>query len=264
VDDRTLASLEHENLVAMLSDMAALADGSVRRRERGIALNATGIPVILFNQLMVTDEDADEAAFEDGVAILRERQAPFVVNLRDETDDRWVPTVQRLGLVPISEEPWMPGMAVHPLPEPRGLAVPAGLEIRRATDEAGIEGHIAAASAGFGIPEAWFRGIFDERLLDDPDVAVYTGYVDGDAALSGLGFRSGNTIGVYNIATVEAYRKRGFGGAMTARVVDDGAAAGCDVAILQSSDMGYPIYERMGFRTVVRYRGWVERGPGPE
>lgn len=45
---------------------------------------------------------------------------------------------------------------------------------------------------------------------------------------------------------------------MTMRIVDDAAASGCDVAILQSSDMGYPIYERLGFRTVVEYMGYVD------
>ena len=33
---------------------------------------------------------------------------------------------------------------------------------------------------------------------------------------------------------------------MTARIATDGAAMGCDLAILQASTMGFPIYERMG------------------
>ena len=40
---------------------------------------------------------------------------------------------------------------------------------------------------------------------------------------------------------------------MVARVVGDGVASGCDVAALQASVMGRPIYERQGFRTVVSY-----------
>ena len=49
---------------------------------------------------------------------------------------------------------------------------------------------------------------------------------------------------------------------MTARVVADGVDAGCDVAALQASEMGRPIYERLGFRTVVRYAAYVHPGQG--
>jgi hypothetical protein len=45
---------------------------------------------------------------------------------------------------------------------------------------------------------------------------------------------------------------------MTARVAADGVSAGCDVAILQASDMGRSVYDRMGYRTVVEYVGYVE------
>ena len=92
---------------------------------------------------------------------------------------------------------------------------------------------------------------------------VYVGYTDGEPVTSGVGFRTGDTIGVYNIATIPSARKRGYGAAMTARIAADGAAAGCDVAILQASEMGRTVYERLGYRTVVEYMGYVEP-PKPE
>ncbi len=46
--------------------------------------------------------------------------------------------------------------------------------------------------------------------------------------------------------------------ATPARVVADGVVEGCDVAALQASEMGRPIYERLGFRTVVRYAAYVD------
>jgi len=78
---------------------------------------------------------------------------------------------------------------------------------------------------------------------------------------SGLGWRSGRTIGVYAISTVPAARRHGYGEAMTARVVADGIAAGCDVAALQASAVGRPIYERLGFRVDVLYNAYVKSAP---
>jgi hypothetical protein len=45
---------------------------------------------------------------------------------------------------------------------------------------------------------------------------------------------------------------------MTKRVMADGAAAGCNVAVLQSSDIGFKVYERLGYRTVIEYPGYAE------
>ena len=132
------------------------------------------------------------------------------------------------------------------------------LEIRRVTDAAGIDAHRRVVTAGFGTDRAVALGTACPDLLDRPECVVYVGYADGAPVASGLGWRSGRTIGVYSITTIESARRRGYGAAMTARVVADGVTAGCDVAALQASDLGRPIYERLGFRTVVRYAAYAE------
>jgi len=151
----------------------------------------------------------------------------------------------------------MSGMALHPsffvATEPL-----AGLEIQRALDRNGVHDHVLAGAEGFEIPPSWMEAIVTYGLIDLPEVALYVGYWDGQPVTTGLGIRTGRTIGVYNIATVQAARRRGFGSAMTMRIVADGAVAGCDVAILQASPMGYAVYERLGFRTVVEYDGFVD------
>jgi GNAT superfamily N-acetyltransferase len=108
------------------------------------------------------------------------------------------------------------------------------------------------------MPVARLEAIVTPKLVGSPAASLYVGYTDGVPVSTGLGYRTGRTIGVYNIATLESARRRGYGAAMTMRIVEDGAAAGCDVAILQASDMGKPIYERLGFRTVVEYFAYGE------
>jgi hypothetical protein len=41
---------------------------------------------------------------------------------------------------------------------------------------------------------------------------------------------------------------------VTARIMDDARRAGARLAVLQSSEMGFPLYQRLGFRTVCEMR----------
>lgn len=258
MNDAALADLEHANLVTAIGAAASQVPGARIERIGGVALIASGHPLRLFNQVLIVDPAATADDLAAAVAITRERGDAFVVNLRRGTDDRFAPAVAELGLIPVSARPWMPGMAIRPLPATGSVAPPApGFEIRRAADAQGVADHVRAAADGFEMPIEWLEAVVTGALLDRADAALYVGYADGVPVTTGLGIRTGDTTGVYNIATVPAARRRGHGAAMTMRIVDDGAAAGCDVAVLQASEMGYSIYERLGFRTVVEYEGYV-------
>lgn len=224
------------------------------REDGGVTAFGTGLPLALFNQIVVTDDDASDAGMNDAIEALQERRAPFYLVLRRGIDDRFGPLAIDLGLV--FEEGILPGMALHPIPPDPGA--PQRHEIRRIADAAGLDEHLRIVCEGFGVPEAVGRPWIGAELWERAGCTVYVGYTDGEPVSSGFGIRTGRTIGVYNIATLPSARRRGYGAAMTVRVVADGAASGCDVAILQASEMGRPIYERLGFRTVIGrdvYRG---------
>jgi hypothetical protein len=263
-DDLTLARRVHTNVVAaFVTAGRSMAGGRVVELD-GAAVVSTGLPLLLFNQVLVVDGVAPEgtaASIREGVGLFRSLGKRFAVTLRGGIDDAYLPVVRELGLEPLPESPWMPGMAMHPLPASAG-ELPAGLDIRAATDASGLADHASVLAAGFGMPLEWAMLFADEALLGAPGVTFYVGYRDGAAVTCGLGLRSGATIGVYNIATVESARRAGLGAAITMRVVADGVAAGCDTAILQASDMGLPVYLRLGFRTVSQYFGYAEPGTG--
>ena len=153
-------------------------------------------------------------------------------------------------------------MAAHASPE---------LEIRRVTDAAGIDLHCQVVTAGFGSDPAVARGTACPHLLDAARVRRLRWLRRGETRRLGPRLADRPDVGVYSIATVESARRRGYGAAMTAHVVVDGMGAGCDVAALQASAIGRPIYERLGFRTVVRYAARTSilcatrdgAGPGP-
>ena len=252
--DDELIALEHENWIAYLTGTVSCTSRARVTRADGVVTILTGLPFDWFNQLLVERDDATPDSLLAGVARAREQGDPFVVRLRGGVDDRFITTMARAGLEPEGEETSTPGMVAFPIDRDT-IARQAAfeLEIRRVTDAAGVDDHRQVVTAGFGSDAAVALGTACTGLLDRPDCVVYVGYANGRPVASGLGWRSGRTIGVYSIATVRSARGRGYGAAMTARVVTDGVDAGCDVAVLQASEMGRPIYERQGFRTVVRY-----------
>jgi GNAT superfamily N-acetyltransferase len=256
-DDELLA-LEHANWIGYLTGVVRCAEGATVTRAGGVVSILTGLPFDWFNQLLAEDDDATPDGLVDAITAARDLDSPFVVRLREGTDDRFVPTLVAAGFAPAPEELPTPGMAAFPI-DPDRIAghAAAGLEIRRVDDATGVGVHTHVVTAGFGSHPAVAQGTACRDLLDQPGCTVYVGYADGQPVVSGLGWRTGRTIGVYSIATIPSARRRGFGAAMTARVVADGAAAGCDVAALQASAMGRPIYERLGFGTVVDYVAWA-------
>ncbi len=104
------------------------------------------------------------------------------------------------------------------------------------------------------MPLAYIEHLMSDKLLGLPDVRIYVGYAKGAPVAASVLIMTNGIAGVYNVTTLDEFRRRGFGETMTRHAIREGAAAGCKVAALQSSDMGKPIYERMGFRTVAPYR----------
>ena len=258
MDDETLATLEHENMVATMVQAGASREGALVRESGGVTLIATGLPVRLFNQVLISGPEATDDGVRAAVDEVRTRTDRYALNLRAGPDDRFLPLVRQLGLVPVSATtPWLPGMALWPIGSVAAAPVPTGHEIRLVTDAQGVSDHVAVAADGFGMPAEWVEG-FLGKAIDDPASRIYVGYDDGVPVTAGYGKVTGRTVGIYNIATVPAARRRGNGAAMTMRIVDDAAADGCDVAVLQSSEMGKPTYERLGFRTVVEYIGYAD------
>jgi GNAT superfamily N-acetyltransferase len=259
---RELADLEHENWIGYLTGVASCNARTTVVRSGGVLTLLTGLPMDWFNQVLIEGERATPAALLDAVNDVRTQSNGFVVRLRHGIDDRFIPTLIQAGFEADAPETATPGMVAFPIDYDAIArhAVPE-LDIQPVTDAAGLDAHRRTATAGFGSDPAVADGTVCADLVGRPGCVVYLGYADGEPVVSGLGWRTGRTIGVYSIATIPEARRRGYAAAMTARVVADGARAGCDAAALQASAMGRPIYERLGFRTVVTYDAYSASPP---
>jgi GNAT superfamily N-acetyltransferase len=257
------AALEHENWIAYLTGVVRCTHTGFVHRDSGAVTILSDLPFDWLNQVLVEHAGATPAGLLAGIEA-GSGHAGFVVRLREGVDDRLIPALTEVGLAAADEAAITPGMVAFPIDSDALAAASAhsrlpGFEIHQVRDVAGIDDHRKVVTEGFGSAPAVGLGTTCPELLDRPECKVYVGYAGNVAVASGLGWRTGRTIGVYAIATIPSARRRGFGAAMTARVVLDGLAAGCDVAALQASELGRPIYERLGFRVDVRYVSYLPR-----
>ncbi len=151
----------------------------------------------------------------------------------------------------------VPGMLLSPLSLPE-RPVP-GFEVRVVDGPAIAEDFVLTAAEGFGAPRRIFDVFCQPAVLKDPDIALYVGYASGVPVATATRVSTRRVAGVYNISTLRSHRGRGYGEAITARAVLGGIAEGCVASFLQATQMGYPVYERMGFRQAVEYQVWEGR-----
>jgi GNAT superfamily N-acetyltransferase len=146
---------------------------------------------------------------------------------------------------------------------------PAELEVCRVTDEATHREFARAVHAGFAaataeyahgaVPETPDTDSFYISLAAalDPDIALMVGRVDGQPVSTALMFRTEETACITGVATVPAYRRRGYGKALTWAVIAEGAARGCRRAALNALGASYPLYLGMGFQHVCNHRTYA-------
>lgn len=252
VDSVDAASAVHENhrdAIVLLAD--ALPDGKTAQFG-SIVAGTSGAPMAQFNRVFVLEEP-DVGDLDDAVAWMGEQGDPFWVTVADSVRGAVQELAPDLDLVPIDTT--LPGMRYAPLtdlPDPEIV-----LDVERVTGVSGLDEFVDTMAGAFGIPTDVAAQIMDPDMLDFDDLEFVIGRVDGDGVACGQLVQTGDIAGVYTIGVHEDHRRQGYGEAMSWAVLGLGRDAGCTQATLQSSQMGLPVYEQMGFETVTTYHQFV-------
>jgi len=143
-----------------------------------------------------------------------------------------------------------PVPAAVPPPPPR-------LAIRQVADEASLaEARAVSRTGAQRIPSL--------AAATAPGVALFVGYVDGRPVATSrvvccgdAHTPSGKVADVTGVTTAPEQRRRGFGTALTWATVGYAAAQGCSAVVLTATEMGYPVYVKMGFVPVSTYRTYT-------
>jgi N-acetylglutamate synthase len=220
-------------------------------RRGGAQAAVTTVQVPTLNCVWTEDVAADPEAVASFLARIRDERIPHCLQIRPGAEPALGDLAGDLGMVKDEALPLMVLEGRESLPE-----TPAELVIRE-LDPVQAPLHASVAAAGFGVPEEPFRALMLPSVLNGQGVRCYLGEVDGEPVTTGVGVTEGEAVGIFNIATPPHHRRHGYGAAITARAVRDGMTHGARWAWLQSSELGYPTYARLGFRTVEAWETWV-------
>jgi hypothetical protein len=189
------------------------------------------------------------------------RERGFSIWVRGgEAEDRdLAAAAEQAGLQKVYE---MPEMTLKAPVEASPL--PASAELRQLTtgEQADDYWHIAAASyASLGFPAEIFRGYTNHRGLLADDVVAFIAYLDGDPVSIAMTIVNHGVAGIYWVGSLEQARGKGLGRAVTVAATNAGFELGAEVASLQASTMGKPIYEATGYETVYDYKLFMSPPP---
>lgn len=243
------AALAHRNFIDSIGRFDEHAAGGFTQQVGGWRVLAAGLPAALLNIVTVGDSSANAADLGAAVQMMVDANVPYSVALRQDTDDHLEPAALDLGLTPLDRSPVMIGSDIHLTPWPA--------ELSKVVGPSAVAQHAALVAAAFGLPEDLVERMTPEALAADPDVDVVVGVSGGEAVMTAIGVTIDGVTGVYNVATLDSHRGRGYGAASTSAVVKAGFDRGATATSLQSSDMGLSVYEAMGYRTVATHIHFV-------
>ena len=237
--------LADENLIAAFDLVRRCLDEprSAARRFGSVAAIRTGIEIGFYNPVLALGPGGSLDDVLRAIEWVESGGLPTTAHLSADAEHRLGAELGRRDFV---IDPWAsPVMILEPIPP--GPPGPPELGVRVGGAELFDDWHTAVGLS------TTLRRVIGPEFMADPTVRVAVADLDGEPVAHAAAVRSGPALGIYAVGTVERYRRRGYGRAVTWAVLAAGVAAWkCELAVLQSSEAGVPVYESMGFAEVDR------------
>jgi hypothetical protein len=149
-----------------------------------------------------------------------------------------------------------PPLMVRP-PVAAATALPPELRIEEARGATALGDYERVLIEGYPVPELQpiqAGSAYDARVLGGP-FRAWVGYLDGRAVTGAVSHTSAGVVGIYAVATLAEARGKSYGAAVTYAATQANPAL---PAMLQASDLGRPVYERIGFEYISDFTLWLK------
>ncbi|HTS76182.1 MAG TPA: GNAT family N-acetyltransferase [Bryobacteraceae bacterium] len=252
-----------ENLRAAMRFFGdATGSGEIHELDGAVAM-FSGLDYGVFNIALLT-RPAAGAELEDRLRAMarffRERTLRWSVWLCEDMLDLATRRREReifsnFGLRTISNPPGMIADALLPPVRP----LPA-IECRRVDDSKTRKAFTELTSLSFDIPYTVAHAVYSRAGAWEGEYKGFVAYAGGKLVAIVAIVAAAGAIGIYSLATLPEFRRRGYGEALLrAAAAQTAAETGLSRLVLQSTEAGYKLYKAMGFRDVTRFSVYLTR-----
>ncbi len=259
-----IARLADKHTLAVQSWLSTRAPRVDHFESLGIIANSTGLEVSLFNLALgcnypsVTPDDIIEAELDALIQFYNNRNVPWGwwIGPFSQPPDIFAKLKQH-GLLERYPRPGLPAMAA-PLPSPP-LELNPEIQIWQANSRADLlaASHIRHTAFKFtaGAALTYFEDMAHDWLKGDP-AKLYLAKIGtaGPPVAIGALIMGADLPGIYIMATLPTWGRRGLGKAIMARMVAEATADGHTMLFLTAGTKGYGLYQKFGFEHIFDYR----------
>ena len=205
------------------------------------------------------DQPKAEGRIAETLAWFRERSVPWrwIVGPLSAPPDLGTRLVGA-GMRAASDHPGMVLRLDRMRDEPPDLA---GLEVREVVDETDFGGWADVQRDTWGLSAesdaAWRSAHLRLGFGRELPLRNYLAELDGKPVGGAAVFFAEGVAGIYNVAVIPEARGKGIGREVTLAALRDARELGFSLSTLGSSDLGLPVYLRIGYEEVCRIRVYV-------
>ncbi|MCP4541264.1 MAG: GNAT family N-acetyltransferase [Chloroflexi bacterium] len=257
----TVARLVDEHTTAVQSWLPTRTPHATQFKGLGVSAGSSGIPVSLLNLAVGchyppnTSGESIDADIQAMKAFFAERGMPWYWWIGPHPYPRDI--AQRLKHHSFEfAPPSLPAMAAS-LPHSKSPPLNPDVQVWQAIGREDLEAASTIRRIAFSFPDGvgldYFEAMSDDWLCGDPARLYMARLADGPPAAIGALIVGAGMPGVYIMATLPDWGRRGLGKAILARILSEAVAEGHDLIGLTAGTRGYPLYRQFGFEHIFDY-----------
>jgi GNAT superfamily N-acetyltransferase len=255
-----------ENLREAMRFFGAARPNAEIRRLAALTLISSGIEYSVFNAAVLGSPVRGRGI--DGLGIELKEAKEFYLRRRlpwsfwvceDLIEENlWGRVHDALDRVDMRHLTTAPGMYTEGL-HPPSRRLPE-VTVRPVADEETRTAFAHITAMAFEIPLAICRAVYADERAWQGSYAGWVGYNGRTPVSTTALVVCAGAIGVYSVATLPAFQRRGYAEAVIREaVVKTSGATGIGRTVLQSTPAGLPLYKALGYRPVTRFQVFTSR-----